>query len=490
MKQLKGNVTDWLKQEKFVRVDVPAGTTTVVRERDGTDGWLDNNLAISFLGEIASNGSTGAPYYLDKSDQSGWAHLYAFPVSGNASAIPLTSGKWEVDSILKVDRETGLVYYTSTEQHSTERHVYSVSYRTLEKKLLVPSDPAVWSASFSSSGAFYILTYSGPDVPYQELYALNSTTPLRTLTSNQGLYNSLAELNLPNITYFELEHPSGVTLNVQQRLPANFDPSQQYPILFTPYGGPGAQEISKAWSSLSWNAYIASDPELQYITWTVDNRGTGFKGRAFRALVAKRLGTLEADDQIWAAHQALSNPWVDPNHVGIWGWSYGGYLTSKVLERQASGDAPFTLGLITAPVADWRLYDSMYTERYMKTYEQNPAGYNTSAVRDAAGFKAVKGGFLIQHGTGDDNVHFQNSAAMVDRLVGQGVGPDRMQVQWFTDSDHGIRYNGASAFLYRQLTKRLYEEVLREGEGEVHQWSRRGVRREGRGGRGWAEKPW
>ncbi|ORY17018.1 dipeptidyl peptidase IV N-terminal region-domain-containing protein [Clohesyomyces aquaticus] len=462
--------------EKLVLVDVASGSSSVIRQRDGSDGWIDNNLAITYIGSLGNSSYNGsANYYLDMSDESGWNHLYLFPVSGGEK-IALTSGEWEVVSILKIDTKRGLVYYTSTQHHSTERHIYSVSYKTLKKTALVDDTiPAVWSASFSSGGSYYVLRYSGPDVPYQELYSVNSSTPIRTITSNKALYDTLQTYKLPNITYYELDHPSGHKLNAMLRLPPNFSPNKKYPMLLIPYGGPGAQEVSKSFSSFNWKAYITSDPELEYITFTVDNRGTGYKGRAFRSAVVSNLGDLEAQDQVWAAKQLAKNSWVDSEKIGIWGWSYGGYLSSKVLELN---DPIISLGLITAPVSDWRFYDSMYTERYMKTPTLNLAGYNKSRVHDTTGFKNVAGGFLIQHGTGDDNVHFQNSAALVDLLMGDRVSPEKMAAQWFTDSDHGISYHNGGKFLYKQLSKKLFEEKNRKASsGGGHQWSRRGMGR-------------
>ncbi|KAK4238960.1 putative dipeptidyl peptidase 4 [Achaetomium macrosporum] len=469
--------------EKLVLVDTKSKSSVITWERDGSDGWLDNNLAITYIGPIKSKAGRSRRgkdhdkpdkdrYYLDLSDASGWNHLYLFSLDGRTN-ISLTAGEWEVASIAKVDTARGLVYYTSTEHHPTERHLYSVSYLTGKKTPLVdPSVPAVWSASFSASGGFYILRYAGPDVPYQELYSVNNTSsPIRTINSNAKLHAALQSYRLPNITYLDLPHPSGVNLSAMLRLPATFDPTKKYPVLLTPYGGPGAQEVSKAFQPLDWNAYIASDPELEYITLTVDNRGTGFRGRAFRSSVAGRLGELEAQDQIWAAkYLSEARSWVDAERIGIWGWSYGGYLTAKVIEV---GDEAIAFGIATAPVADWRLYDSIYTERYMKSLEGNEAGYNTSAVRHAEGFKGLRGRFSLQHGTGDDNVHFQNSAALADLLMGAGVGAHKLSVTFFADSDHGIRYHGQNAFVYKQLSERLLEERRREGNGGGHQWSKR-----------------
>lgn len=393
--------------DKHVLIDPMAGTSEVVRERDGTDGWIDNMLSIAYIGEIeSSEHEINGTYYVDMSDRSGWMHLYLYPVAGG-EPIALTTGEWEVTSILKIDSRRELIYYLSTERHSIDRHVYSVSYTTLKKTPVVDDTiPAYWSASFSNRASYYILSYRGPDVPFQEVYSINSSTPISTLTSNEELYTNISAYALPNITYFELEHPSGYSLNVMQRLPPNFNYSAQYPVLFTPYGGPGAQEVSHRFQPLDWNAYISSDPELEYITYTVDNRGTGYKGRAFRSTVTNHLGRLEPLDQIWAAEQLIEMfPYINAEKVGMWGWSFGGYLTAKVLEEDSD---VFSFGLITAPVTDWRFYDSMYTERYMKTYEMNPAGYNETAVRNVTGFENARGGFAVMHGTGDD-VSLQSS---------------------------------------------------------------------------------
>lgn len=462
-------VQDLSKHVRVAVADDGTATSAVIRERDGSDGWLENSIAMQYIGNV--NGSTDT-WYLDLSDESGWQHLYLFPLAGG-EGIALTSGEWEVTSVLKIDTTRQLIHYQSTEQDSTERHLYTVSYATLAKTALVDdSFSAWWSASFSSGGNYYILNYGGPDAPYQELYALNSTTtPIRTITTNDELLAQIAEYALPNITYFTLAHPSGFELNVMQRLPPNFDPSLKYPVLFTPYGGPNSQEVSKSFKTLAWGAYIASDPELQYITYTVDNRGTGYKGRAFRSTVTSQLGKIEAEDQIWAAQQLIAaNSFIDESKVGIQGWSYGGFLTAKVIEADSG---VFTRALAVAPVSDWRFYDSMYTERYMKTPATNAAGYNETAVRKVEGFKNIAGGVSIMHGVGDDNVHYQNTAALIDLLVGARVSPDKMDWRSFTDSDHNILYNNARTYLYKWLTELLYREKTRTGEVLGHQWSKK-----------------
>lgn len=180
-------------------------------------------------------------------------------------------------------------------------------------------------------------------------------------------------------------------------------------------------------------------------------------------------GKLEALDQVYAAQQWAKKSYVDASKITIMGWSYGGYLSSKVLELDSD---VFSFAMITAPVSDWRFYDSMYTERYMKTLSGNAAGYAASAVVNATGFQNARGGFLIQHGTGDDNVHFQNSAVLIDTLTAAKVSPKKMHVQWFTDSDHNINFHGATSFVYKQMARYFWLEKQRRSESE-HQFDKK-----------------
>ncbi|KAF4122262.1 dipeptidyl-peptidase 4 [Geosmithia morbida] len=462
--------------DAHVVVDPATLDSKTVRQRDGSDGWLEQTLSISYVGSLGGNKSDEDTYYVDLSDESGWMHIYLFPVQGDKDPIQLTEGEWEVSSILSIDKARSLIYYSASTHHTTERHIYKVSWLSGEVTPLVDDTiSAYWSASFSSESGFYILSYSGPDVPYQEVYSTTGTSsePLRTLEDNADFVATVADYKLPKVSFFDLEHPDGYSLSVKQSLPPDFDPSKKYPILFTPYGGPNSQQVLKSWSSLGWAAYIASEPELQYITYTVDNRGTGHRGRAYRSAVTGHLGKLEPLDQVWAAQQLIKkHRFIDPHRVGMWGWSFGGYLTAKTVELDSG---VFTLGLITAPVTDWRFYDSVYTERYMKKLQDNEQGYRDTAVHNATGFKNIDGGFSLLHGTGDDNVHYQHAAALVDFLLGEGVTPSKMRMFAFTDSTHSISYNGDSLYLYKYLTQRLYDEVKRKVGGEVlvHQWSKR-----------------
>lgn len=191
----------------------------------------------------------------------------------------------------------------------------------------------------------------------------------------------------------------------------------------------------------------------------------------------RQTGDFEAKDQVYAAQwYAKKNSFVDSSKIAIMGWSYGGYLAAKVVELNSD---VFSFALITAPVSDWRFYDSMYTERYMKTLDANLEGYKTTSVQDSTGFQAIRGGFLIQHGTGDDNVHFQNSAVLVDTLTTAKVSPKKFHVQWFTDSDHSINFHSATTLVYKQMARYFWLEKQRQEGREAekpHQFDKKDLK--------------
>jgi dipeptidyl-peptidase 4 len=457
-------------RDKYLLYEVSSGASKIVRERDGDGGWLDNTKAIHYVGNL---GNSSAPngFYIDLSDKDGWTHIYVYPVDGG-DPKQLTSGQWEIRNINSVDKKSGMIFYTSSEHHPTESHIYSVSLITGQKKPLTnPTEAAHWEASFSSNAEYVVLSYLGPNVPYQELYLTNATgpnaQPIRVLEDNAALVTRLKQFALPKTQYMDLAHPSGVKLSAVLRLPPNFAEDKKYPVLLTPYGGPGSQQVRKTFTPPGWQEYVSSDPELEYVTYTVDNRGTGQRGRSFRNFLYKASGTVDVEDQIWAAQELAKQSWVDKDHIGIWGWSNGGYLTLKVVEK---GSDIFSFGIATAPTVDDRLYDSIYSERYLGDPAKNKAVWDRAAIRNVTGFKNIAGSVLIQHGTGDDNVHFAHTLGFLDILMAGGVPPEKYQVQPFTDSDHNIRYNKDSEFMYRQLTKKLFDEKNRKPAVEKHQW--------------------
>jgi len=319
------------------------------------------------------------------------------------------------------------------------------------------SEAGVFSASFSPGFNYYLLNYDGPNMPYQKILSTQDSYDdfHIDVTNTEELEKKISEYDMPIFHRFEIPIDD-YKVNALAIYPPQFDErsSKKYPVLFHPYGGPNSQMASYSYQ-IDFNSVLASDPKYPMIVVVVDGRGTAFKGRKFRVGVAKQLGKLEAEDQIKAAEYLKKLPYVDKDRFAIWGWSYGGYLTSKVVEADSGA---FKVAMAVAPVTDWRFYDTLYTERYMKTLESNSEGYKESAVINVDGFKNVD--FLLVHGTEDDNVHFQNSAVLVSKLTLAGV--QNYKVQFYTDNEHSMGFGNAYTQLMDLLTGFLHEHLFDE----------------------------
>ncbi|KAG0172925.1 hypothetical protein DFQ29_008182 [Apophysomyces sp. BC1021] len=394
--------------EKTSLVEIANNTKiSLVRDYKPTDGgWVDISQTMTYL-STTHNGSVVK--YLDIAEYNGFMHLAIYTVGQENDIRPtwLTQGEWEVivGSVV-VDKERQLM-----------RPAFTKQCQTCPEN---PEEHAYYSVSFSSKAGYYLLNYEGPDVP---------STHLRHAEVANG------------------HHKERGHLNARELLPPDFDISQKYPVLFHVYGGPGSQLVSYQFQ-LDWHTFLAS--KLKYIVVMVDGRGTGYRGRKYKVGVRGRLGELEAMDQVNAARHWASLNYVDKSRIAIWGWSYGGYLASKVVETNTG---VFSTAMAVAPVSDWRYYDSIYTERYMLMPESNAKGYNTSAVSNMTGFENTK--YLLVHGTGDDNVHFQHSAVLLDKLTKASIHNYRFQM--FTDSNHAMAYHEANQNLYYLLTNFLWE---------------------------------
>ncbi|GAA6056636.1 hypothetical protein JCM3770_006322 [Rhodotorula araucariae] len=470
----------------------------VVRETDWEKldgGWADadqNIVGISSSVLLASPAVAAAPIpayppgYLDVlPDPQGYNHLAYFSPADASDPVWLTSGEWEIDGgIARVDVHRGLVYFIAANP-SVSRQVYTVPLPSSasalaalrNSKVAVPSptplsvngqgkmEPlAHFGVSVSPGGAVYQLNYEGPGVPWQKLFKADDPHFSLTLANNSRLAALDKQYAHAEITHSRLALPGtedalgpgtgAVEVNVQELRPPLMDESgkTKYPVLFQVYGGPNSQTATTRFQR-DWQHYLAVS--LGYVVVRVDPRGTGFRGRRFRTTVRRRLGEVEAQDVVAAASEWAKRKYVDEKRVGIWGWSYGGFLTSKVIETNSS---VFQLGMAVAPVTDWRFYDSVYTERYMSTPEENPGGYANASVSRMAGFKNAD--FALAHGSGDDNVHFQNTANLLDRFTISQVRGFRFRM--FTDSDHSMRTRGAYWELMAWLEGFLLE---RFGEG-------------------------
>lgn len=447
-----------------VLVDALAQSSGVVREDSSNGGWWEITYNTLYVPQNKSNGRE-FDGYLDTMPIDGYNHLVYFSPANSSDPKVLTKGAWEViDGAASFDYETNNVYFTATRKSSTERHLYSVNIEKPDELVEITDTTknAVYSASFSSGSRFALISYRGPDVPFQKIIDLKSTKNDKKITGNvvgktlyyleknEELRKRLSFYAVPEKTFQELnlgadENGEDILVNSYEILPSNFNSTLRdyYPVFFYAYGGPNSQQVLQSFS-VGFNEVIAS--QLDAIVVVVDGRGTGLKGKKFRSLVRDNLGDYEARDQISAAALYGSKDYVDSNKISLFGWSYGGYLTLKTLEKDAGQH--FKYGLSVAPVTDWRFYDSIYTERYMHTPQENAQGYATSSVHNVTAIGQADR-FLLMHGTGDDNVHFQNSLKFLDLLDLSGV--ENYDVHIFPDSDHSIRYHNANVIVFDKL---------------------------------------
>lgn len=420
--------------------------TVDVAEMDG--GWFERSEP-AFIPADPANGRPDDGY-VDTVVHGFGDHLAYFSPLDSAEPTMLTSGDWEVvGPPSAVDLKNNRVYFVSTKESSTQRHVYSVGLDGKEiKSVTDTSEEAYYEVSFSSGAGYALLNYQGPDIPWYKVISTpgNPKAYEHVVETNERLRRMAGAHDLPALRYGTLE-VEGVGLNYVERLPPGFDEGKEYPVLFKQYSGPGSQEVTKKFK-VDFESFVASS--LGYIVVTVDGRGTGFIGREPRVVTRGHLGRYEAHDQIAAGKHWASLPYVDADRLAIWGWSFGGFTTLKTLETDAG--RTFSYGVAVAPVTDWRFYDSIYTERYMRTPQENKAGYEEAAVRNATALgESVR--FMVMHGSGDDNVHFQNTLKLLDELDLGGVGGYDVHV--FPDSNHGIYFHEANKALYHREFSRF-----------------------------------
>ncbi|KAJ1567703.1 hypothetical protein HK405_005055, partial [Cladochytrium tenue] len=454
-------------------------------ETNEDESWFPRLQAITVIPPLPSLGRKNPSYIELREDDEGFTHLaYYDSVTDSVPSAWLTRGSWEVTDVAAVDPQRGLVYFLSTEEGSTQRHLYSVTLDgTSKTRLSPPQNGPDWgasvrtwnttrakarpslrhmgvelplseedeglgdevgkvgfySASFSPAAGYYLLTYEGPDVPWQKVIGVDDDVDAFK-TKNKDLANTLRGLAMPRQSFFTVPVDDGVDVNVKLIVPHDFDRKKKYPLLVKIYGGPNSQTVKQVYE-VSFEQRMVADG---FVALFIDPRGTGARGRAFRSVVSKHLGLYEAHDIIAATRHVVDLGFIDKTRVAIWGWSYGGFLSSKVIEADSG---VFTKGIAVAPVIDWKFYDSIYTERFMKTPQLNPEGYDKSAVKEMDGFKHVD--FLLVHGTYDDNVHFQNSAMLVWQFTQQKVRTYRSQ--FFPDSDHSMSAAGAFDELHALL---------------------------------------
>lgn len=385
-----------------------------------------------------------AGHILLPSDRSGRMQLYMYSMTGQLQG-QLTKGPGEVTAVYGYDERTGNVYYQAAGKDAMNREVY-VTMKNGKTECLTPAGG--WnSAVFSKDYRYFINSWSDCNTPFEYVIYNSAGKKVVSLMDNKALKAVLAQYNLPKKEFFSFKTSEGVELNGVMIKPADFDASRKYPVIMWQYGGPGSQQVVNSWNIGSMGNGALFDEYLAgqgFILVCVDGRGTGGRGAEFEKCTYMKLGDLESKDQVEAAAYIGSLPYVDKDNIGIWGWSYGGFNT---LMSMSEGRGVFKAGVAVAPPTDWRYYDTVYTERYMRTPKENPSGYDVNPIRRA---DKLHGKLLICHGLADDNVHPQNTFEYAEALV-QADKDFKMNV--YTNRNHSIYGGNTRNHLFRQITQ-------------------------------------
>lgn len=402
--------------------------------------YIEINDNLTFLSD--------GKHFLWNSAKRGFNHLYLFDLDGNEK-VALTGGPWEVIDFLGLDEEGGVVYYTAAKQSPLEKGLYSVRLNGKRDKKL-SENPGYHSANFSKSYDYFILTHSDANTPSRITLHNSSGKEIRVIEDNQRLRDELTKYNLQPKTFFAFTTERGDDLNGWMIKPPNFDPTQQYPVLLNVYGGPGNNTVKNAWGghSFLWQQMMA---QKGYLVVSVDPRGTMYRGIEFGHSTYMQLGKLETEDMISTAKYLAGQSYVDADRIGIQGWSFGGYLSSLCMTKGADF---FKAGIAIAPVTNWRFYDTIYTERFMRTPQENPDGYDDNSPINHV--DKLKGAYLLVHGSADDNVHYQNTMEMISALI---AANKQFETFVYPNRNHGIYGGNTRNHLFTQLTNFLTENL-------------------------------
>ncbi len=384
--------------------------------------------------------------FITTSERDGNMHLYLYNID-KSEIKQITSGNWEVTEYLGYDYNNNKVYYISNEGSPLRSNLYSINIKKNKKERLTDKDGSNY-AVFSNGFKYFINYFSNSSTPnYVTLHESNGKL-IRVLEDNKEYIEQINKYNYNNKEFFTFVTSNNDTLNGYMIKPVNFDKNKKYPVLMTQYSGPGSQQVKDKWS-FDWYTYLSSEG---FLIACVDPRGTGGRGEEFKKCTYLQLGKYESDDQVEAANYLASLPYVDEDNIAIWGWSYGGFMVALCLEK---GNGIFNSGVAIAPVTNWRYYDNIYTERFMRTPQENPDGYDDNSPITNA--KDLQGNLLLIHGLADDNVHPQNSIEFAEQLVQANKQFDYML---YNNRNHGIYGGNTSYHLYYKVTNFLKEKLF------------------------------
>ncbi|WP_203257450.1 S9 family peptidase [Hyunsoonleella ulvae] len=419
-------------------VDTEKNTSKIVLDEKDR-AYIDITDNLTFLSDNS---------FIWTSEKDGYNHIYHYDKDG-ALINQVTKGNWEVTNYYGYNESSKSIFYQSTENGSINRDVYSIKLNGRNKKRLTKTN-GTNSAAFSADFSYFINTFSSATTPPE--YTLNSASSgnlIKSIKDNDKLVQKLSDFKTSKKEFSTIQ-VNGNDLNMWMLKPANFDASKAYPLFMTQYSGPGSQSVSNSWNSANdyWFQMLA---QQGYVVVCVDGRGTGFKGAAFKKVTQNDLGKYEVEDQIQTAKQLGELPYIDASRIGIWGWSYGGFMSSNCLFK---GNDVFKMAIAVAPVTSWRFYDTIYTERYLGTPQNNPSGYDDNSPINHV--TKLKGDFLLVHGTADDNVHAQNTMRLVEALI----QADK-QFDWamYPDKNHGIYGGNTRLHLYKKMTNFINETL-------------------------------
>ncbi|MFW5823023.1 MAG: S9 family peptidase, partial [Tangfeifania sp.] len=389
--------------------------------------------------------------FIIQSERDGWSHLYLYDRLGFLQT-QLTKGEFDVTDFYGYDKDRKLFYYQAAAESPLQREVYFTSEDGDERGKLSKL-AGTNNADFSENFQYYVMYYSSNETPtlislYENGKRRRNQELVRILQDNTVLKNKLENYAIPQKEFFSFTTSEGIELNGYMIKPEGFDETKEYPVLITQYSGPNSQSVRDSWGGVGWNHYLAQEG---FLIVSVDPRGTAARGEAFRKATYLQLGKYESDDMVETARYLGKLPYVDDSNIAIFGWSYGGFMTCLSMEK---GGSLFKAGIAVAPVTNWRFYDTIYTERYMRTPQENPEGYDQNSPLFFAG--DIEGRLLIVHGSADDNVHAQNTYEFTEKLVQAGV---QFDMAIYTNRAHGISGGNTTMHLYTKMTNFLKDQL-------------------------------
>src|SRR6478609_794712 len=427
---------------EILHADATSGKSSVIHT-EKSDTYVDANYTTDEMTYL-KNGKE----FLFASERSGYKHIYLYDLTGKLIR-PVTQGDWEVTQVIGVDEKAKTLYYISTEGNYLDRTFYSVSLDGKKKTKLSPAS-GTHGINMSNDFQIYIDHFNSATQPLTvNLYKTKGNSLVKVLENNDALKKTIEEYGIVSKEYFKYTAADGTTqVDGFFLKPKNFDASKKYPVMVYQYSGPRSTNTTNSFGggSFWWHQMLTQKGIIIAI---IDTRGNGSRGEKFAKMTYKQLGKMETEDLIAGGKYLGSLPYVDKDRLAIWGWSFGGYTTSLVMTK---GAGTYKVGIAGAPVTSWRYYDNLYTERFLQRPQDNAAGYDENSPTKYA--DKLQGDFLLIHGTGDDNVHFQNSVALEDALIAAGK---QFRSHFYPDQPHGFRGGKVNHHRWTLMTDFLLE---------------------------------